>query len=168
MSRSPENLQKIMHVLQVKRETARTPVVEGDQLKYIKVLFGFYQIIELSCIPTINGAEFSVDKNTRNALKCPPETRFVFTFRTHRIEMGKRTNGRKSDRSTRNGRNGLIDISSDVLPKPLIPNRFTRSTNNANALLFRPRKCKTVTFQRCFVSRFTRIWNTLPEDFNTT
>ena len=89
MSRSPENLQKIMHVLQVKRETARTPVVERDQLKYTKVLFGFYQIIELSCIPTINGAEFSVDKNTRNVLKCPPEPRFVFTFRTHRIEMGK-------------------------------------------------------------------------------
>ena len=53
---------------------------------------------------------------------------------------------------------------SDVLPKPLIPNRFTRSTNNANALLFRPRKCKTVTFQRSFVSRITRIWNTVPED----
>ena len=60
--------------------------------------------------------------------------------------------------------NGLIDISSDVLPKPFIPNRFTRSTNNANASPFRPSKCKIVTFQRSFVSKITRIWNTLPKD----
>ena len=59
---------------------------------------------------------------------------------------------------------GLIEIDPDVLPKTLVPSRLTRSTSNPNALLFRPTKCKTLTFQRSYLSRITRIWNTLPED----
>lgn len=59
---------------------------------------------------------------------------------------------------------GLVYVSSDVLPQPLIPSRVTRSTSNSNTLLFRPRKCKSVTFQRSYFNRVTRVWNTLPEE----
>ena len=37
--------------------------------------------------------------------------------------------------------NGLVDISGDVLPKPIIPTRVTRSTSTTQ-LLFRPQKCR--------------------------
>ena len=60
--------------------------------------------------------------------------------------------------------NGLIELDPDILPKPLVPSLLTRSISNRNALLFRPTKCKTLTFQRSYLSRITRIWNTLPED----
>ena len=55
-------------------------------------------------------------------------------------------------------------VSCDVLPQPLIPSRVTRSTSNSGTLLFRPRKCKSQTFQRSYFIRVTRVWNTLPEE----
>ena len=61
--------------------------------------------------------------------------------------------------------NGLIVISPDVLPQPIIPKKVTRCTSNVNALTFRPHRCKTVSFQRSFLCRITRIWNILPEHF---
>ena len=60
--------------------------------------------------------------------------------------------------------NGLVYVSCDVLPQPLIPSRVTRSTSNSGTLLFRPRKCKSQTFQRSYFIRVTRVWNTLPEE----
>ena len=41
--------------------------------------------------------------------------------------------------------NGLVVISEDVLPKPIIPTRATRSSS-ASELSFRPPKCRTRTF----------------------
>ena len=57
--------------------------------------------------------------------------------------------------------NGLIDVSKDVLPKPIIPTRVTRSSSTTE-LLFRPQKCKTTTFQKLYFSRATRVWNFFP------
>ena len=60
--------------------------------------------------------------------------------------------------------NGLYSVSSDVLPVPVVPLRLTRSTSNPNVTVFRPRKCRTLTFQRSYFVRTTRIWNSLPEN----
>ena len=57
--------------------------------------------------------------------------------------------------------NGLIDVSKDVLPQPIIPTRVTRSSSTTE-LLFRPQKCKTTTFQKSYFTRATRVWNCLP------
>ncbi len=43
--------------------------------------------------------------------------------------------------------NGLVHISEDVLPQMVNPTRATRSSS-LNFISFRPRKCKTVTYQR--------------------
>ena len=59
--------------------------------------------------------------------------------------------------------NGLVVISEDVLPKPIIPTRVTRSSS-ASELSFRPPKCRTKTFQRSYITRVTRAWNCLPTD----
>ena len=56
--------------------------------------------------------------------------------------------------------NGMVNISQDVLPKPLIPMRITRSSSS-NCLSFCPQKCRTNTFQRSYFSRVTRVWNCL-------
>ena len=59
--------------------------------------------------------------------------------------------------------NGMVNISQDVLPKPLIPLRITRSSSS-NCLSFCPQKCRTNTFQRSYFSRVTRVWNCLPTE----
>jgi hypothetical protein len=56
--------------------------------------------------------------------------------------------------------NGLVVISEDVLPKPIIPTRVTRSSS-ASELSFRPPKCRTRTFRRSYITRVTRVWNCL-------
>ena len=58
--------------------------------------------------------------------------------------------------------NGLIDVSKDVLPQPVIPTRVTRSSSTTPELLFRPQKCRTTTFQISYFTRATRVWNCLP------
>ena len=58
---------------------------------------------------------------------------------------------------------GMVNISQDILPKPLIPMRITRSSSS-NCLSFRPQKCRTNTFQRSYFSRVTRVWNCLQTD----
>ena len=60
--------------------------------------------------------------------------------------------------------NGLYRVCRDVVPVPVVPLRLTRSTSNPNATVFRPRKCRTLTFQRSYFVRNTRIWNSLPEN----
>ena len=59
-----------------------------------------------------------------------------------------------------NAINGLVDVSEDVLPKPIIPSRVTRSSSTTQ-LLLRPQKCRTTTFQKSHFTRVTRIWNCL-------
>ena len=58
---------------------------------------------------------------------------------------------------------GMVNISQDVLPKPLIPMRITRSSSS-NCLSFHPQKCRTNTFQRSYFSRVKRVWNCLQTD----
>ena len=57
--------------------------------------------------------------------------------------------------------NGLVHISEDVLPQMVNPTRATRSSS-LNSISFRPRKCKTVTYQHSFFVRVTRTRNALP------
>ena len=48
-----------------------------------------------------------------------------------------------------------------------MPLRTTRSTSNPNVIAYRVRKCRTLTFQRSFFIRSTRIWNWLPENIRS-
>lgn len=61
--------------------------------------------------------------------------------------------------------NNIITVSKEVLPEPIIPSRLTRSSVNTGVISFRPRKCKTVTYQRSFFIRVTRTYNSLPQHF---
>ena len=58
---------------------------------------------------------------------------------------------------------GTIRVSPSVIPQVLVT-RTTRSNSNRNVTHFISRKCNTVTFQRSFFNRTTRIWNTLVND----
>ena len=55
---------------------------------------------------------------------------------------------------------GIVRVSPSVLQQVLVPST-TRSNCNRNVPHFISRKCNTVTFQRSFFNRTTRIWNTL-------
>ena len=58
---------------------------------------------------------------------------------------------------------GTVRVSPSVLPQVLVT-RTTSSNRNRNVTHFISRKCNTVTFQRSFSNRSTRIWNTLAND----
>jgi hypothetical protein len=63
--------------------------------------------------------------------------------------------------------NNIITVSNEVLPQPIIPSRLTRTSVDTNVMLsFRPRKCKTLTYQRSFFIRVIRTYNSLPEDLS--
>ena len=57
--------------------------------------------------------------------------------------------------------NGLVDVTDDVLPKPIIPARVTQSSNTTQ-LLFQPPKRRTTSFQKSYSARVKRVWNCLP------
>jgi hypothetical protein len=60
---------------------------------------------------------------------------------------------------------GLVYANKDILPARNFGNeRKTRATSNPNLILFRTKKCKTVTYQISFINRTTRIWNILPNE----
>ena len=60
---------------------------------------------------------------------------------------------------------GLVHVSDDVIPEKNIGNtRGTRATSNPDTILLHETKCRTVTFQRSFSNRSTRIWNILPDE----
>ena len=59
---------------------------------------------------------------------------------------------------------GLVLVSSDVLPDQINLSRVTRSSADSSVLAFRPRQCKTSTFQRSFFIRTPRTYNTLPDE----
>jgi len=52
-------------------------------------------------------------------------------------------------------------VSHDVLPEHIVPTRVTRASAS-NAKSFRPKKCRTFTYQHSFFARTSRIWNVLP------
>ena len=54
-------------------------------------------------------------------------------------------------------------FSPSIIPQVLVT-LTTRSNSNRNVTHFISRKCNTVTFQRSFFNRSTRIWNTLASD----
>ena len=60
---------------------------------------------------------------------------------------------------------GLVTISPESLPPRIKLVRTTRSTVNPSVMSFRPRKCKTTTFQNSFFVRASHTWNILPEKF---
>ena len=57
--------------------------------------------------------------------------------------------------------NGIVCVSHDVLPERIVPIRVT-SASASNAKSFRPKKCRTSTYQHSFFVRTSRIWNALP------
>jgi hypothetical protein len=60
--------------------------------------------------------------------------------------------------------NGIITVPKEILPKrPSIPSRPTQSSSNNSVISYRPRRCKTATYQRSFFIRATRTWNSLHE-----
>ena len=61
--------------------------------------------------------------------------------------------------------NGLVHVSDDIIPERNVgKTRRTRATSNLESILLRETKCRTVTFQRSFINRSTRIWNILPDE----
>ena len=58
--------------------------------------------------------------------------------------------------------NGLINIDCDILPLPRKTTRATRSSHNNDITTYTTKKCRTVTYQRSFFIRTSRIWNSLP------
>ena len=59
---------------------------------------------------------------------------------------------------------GLVLVSSDVLPEQINLSRVTQSTADSSVLAFRPRLCKTSTFQRSFFMQTPQTYNTLPDE----
>ena len=55
-------------------------------------------------------------------------------------------------------------VTGTVRVSPSVPSRTTRSNSNRNANHFISRKRNTLTFQRSFFNRTTRIWNMLAND----
>ena len=58
---------------------------------------------------------------------------------------------------------GTVRVSPSILPQVLVT-RTTRSSSTRNVTHFISRKCNTVTFQRSFLNRTTRIRHTLAND----
>ena len=56
-------------------------------------------------------------------------------------------------------------LTLHLLPHCFGNERKTRATSNPDLILFRTKKCKTVTYQTSFINRTTRIWNILPNEF---
>ena len=55
----------------------------------------------------------------------------------------------------------IVCVSHDVLPERIVPTRVTRASAST-AKSFRPKKCRTSTYQHSFFVRTSRIWNALP------
>ena len=57
----------------------------------------------------------------------------------------------------------IINLSSDILPYPQDSSQHTLSTN-PDCPQFQTSACKTSTYQKSYLIRTTRVWNTLPRD----
>ena len=58
--------------------------------------------------------------------------------------------------------NGFIDINRSILPTIRRSARVTRSCHTSNATTYTTKRCRTLTYQRSFLIRASRIWNSLP------
>ena len=58
--------------------------------------------------------------------------------------------------------NGIIDVNNETSPKPAQSNKTTRSTD-ASCFLYETKLYHTSTYQKSFVCRTIRTWNTLPK-----
>ncbi len=58
---------------------------------------------------------------------------------------------------------GIITIDNNLLPSPTNNSRVTRSSSPTH-LSFITTRCKTTTYQKSYLSRSTRLWNTLPNE----
>ena len=58
--------------------------------------------------------------------------------------------------------NGLIDIDRSILPTIRRSARVTRLCHASNATTYTTKRCRTLTYQRSFFIRTSRIWNSLP------
>ena len=57
--------------------------------------------------------------------------------------------------------NGIVCVSHDMLPERIVPTRVTRASAS-NVKSFRPKKCRTSTYQHSSFVRTSRTWNALP------
>ncbi len=57
----------------------------------------------------------------------------------------------------------IINLSNDRMPHPQHSSQRTRSAN-PKCLQFETPACKTSTYQKSYLIRATRVWNTLPKD----
>ena len=58
---------------------------------------------------------------------------------------------------------GIISIDKSLLPSPVNNRRVTRSSSPTH-LSFITTRCKTTTYQKSYLSRSTRSWNSLPKE----
>lgn len=58
--------------------------------------------------------------------------------------------------------NNLTFIGPNVLPSLRSTVRTTRSSPDPDTSTFNKKKCRTTTYQRSFIARTCRVWNTLP------
>ena len=57
--------------------------------------------------------------------------------------------------------NGIVCVSHAMLPERIVPTRVTRASAS-NAKCFRPKKCRSSTYQHSFYVRTSRTWNSQP------
>ena len=58
--------------------------------------------------------------------------------------------------------NGFINIDRSILPTIRRSARITRSCHTSKATTYTTKRCRTLTYQRSFFIRTSRIWNFLP------
>ena len=58
--------------------------------------------------------------------------------------------------------NGFVHIDPEVLPKPKLRSRSTRSSASVDEIIFQQHFCRTKTYRTSCMIRVTRIWNILP------
>ena len=56
--------------------------------------------------------------------------------------------------------NNLVSASSSILPSQH-SHRSTRSTHDPDLFIFRPAKCRTLTYQHSYLPGICRVWNCL-------
>ena len=63
--------------------------------------------------------------------------------------------------------NGIIDLKNEILPNATQTNKATRSTTDVSCLLYETKLCNTSTYQKSFISKTIRTWNSLPKQLRS-
>ena len=58
---------------------------------------------------------------------------------------------------------GIMTIDTELLPSPTSDNRRETRSSDPSHSSFTTTQCKTTTYQRSFLNRTKRLWNTLPK-----